>query len=241
MIVRSLLLICRYLGRGHDSTPTEIYRLMLTDKKYGLSISWMATRAMPSLLPHAINPALTLEQFELLLKILQDMLNHIERWRNVRYDCNFACEILTDNRQPLSFYCFSTFSTLLSVSLLIYHFSLIFWTGIRGINWPWTICHYRARTGTEVFDTNTVRIICTLRLSTFQTCASSNARLPRPRTWLGKIAQVRINESGLFIQLSVRVRWYGWFKINPVFSFFGRFNVDDSFSGKHGEKELDDK
>lgn len=52
---------------------------MLTDKKYGLSVSWMATRAMPSLLPHTINPALSLEQFELLLKVLQDMLNHIER------------------------------------------------------------------------------------------------------------------------------------------------------------------
>ncbi|CAD1473453.1 unnamed protein product, partial [Heterotrigona itama] len=46
---------------------------------YGLSVNWMATRAMPSLLPHTINPALSLEQFELLLKILQDMLNHIER------------------------------------------------------------------------------------------------------------------------------------------------------------------
>ncbi|XP_043248550.1 SCY1-like protein 2 [Colletes gigas] len=57
----------------------KIYRLMLTDKKYGLSVSWMATRAMPSLLPQTINPALNLEQFELLLKVLQDMLGNIER------------------------------------------------------------------------------------------------------------------------------------------------------------------
>ncbi|XP_076764256.1 SCY1-like protein bma isoform X2 [Xylocopa sonorina] len=57
----------------------NIYRLMLTDKKYGLSVDWMATRAMPSLLPQTINPSLNLEQFELLLKVLQDMLNHIER------------------------------------------------------------------------------------------------------------------------------------------------------------------
>ncbi|XP_061943452.1 SCY1-like protein 2 isoform X1 [Apis cerana] len=57
----------------------KIYRLMLNDKKYGLSVNWMATRAMPSLLPQTINPALNLEQFELLLKVLQDMLNHIER------------------------------------------------------------------------------------------------------------------------------------------------------------------
>ncbi|XP_054012901.1 SCY1-like protein 2 isoform X1 [Hylaeus anthracinus] len=57
----------------------KIYRLMLTDKKYGLSVSWMATRAMPSLLPQTINLALNLEQFELLLKVLQDMLCLIER------------------------------------------------------------------------------------------------------------------------------------------------------------------
>ncbi|XP_017794218.1 PREDICTED: SCY1-like protein 2, partial [Habropoda laboriosa] len=57
----------------------QIYRLMLTDKKYGLTVSWMATRAMPSLLPQTINTALNLEQFEILLKVLQDMLNYIER------------------------------------------------------------------------------------------------------------------------------------------------------------------
>ncbi|CAK9798389.1 SCY1-like protein 2 [Anthophora quadrimaculata] len=57
----------------------QIYRLMLTDKKYGLTVSWMATRVMPSLLPQTINTALNLKQFEILLKVLQDMLNHIER------------------------------------------------------------------------------------------------------------------------------------------------------------------
>nr|XP_012140238.1 PREDICTED: SCY1-like protein 2 isoform X2 [Megachile rotundata] len=59
----------------------RIYRLMLTDKKYGLTVNWMATGAMPSLLPQTINPALDLEQFELLFKVLQDMLNHIERYQ----------------------------------------------------------------------------------------------------------------------------------------------------------------
>ncbi|KAG7211113.1 hypothetical protein KM043_010440 [Ampulex compressa] len=57
----------------------NIYRLMLMDKKYGLSVNWMATRAMPSLLPQTVNPTLNLEQFVLLLEVLQDMLNHIER------------------------------------------------------------------------------------------------------------------------------------------------------------------
>lgn len=52
---------------------------MLTDKKYGLSVNWMATHAMPSLLPQTVNPKLNLEQFILLLEVLQDMLNNIER------------------------------------------------------------------------------------------------------------------------------------------------------------------
>lgn len=34
---------------------------------------------MPSLLPQTVNPALNLEQFILLLEVLQDMLNNIER------------------------------------------------------------------------------------------------------------------------------------------------------------------
>lgn len=52
---------------------------MLTDKKFGLSVNWMAVHAMPSLLPQTVNPALNLEQFILLLEVLQDMLNNIER------------------------------------------------------------------------------------------------------------------------------------------------------------------
>ncbi|XP_048505533.1 SCY1-like protein 2 isoform X2 [Athalia rosae] len=61
----------------------NIYRLMLNDKKYGLSVNLMATRVMPSLLPQTVNPALNLEQFTILLEVLQEMLNHIDRY--VRY------------------------------------------------------------------------------------------------------------------------------------------------------------
>ncbi|XP_066900810.1 SCY1-like protein 2, partial [Halyomorpha halys] len=57
----------------------SIYRLMLSDKKYGLSINLMATRVMPSLLPQTVNPSLNLEQFTMLLEVLQDMLDHIDR------------------------------------------------------------------------------------------------------------------------------------------------------------------
>ncbi|XP_059477064.1 SCY1-like protein 2 isoform X2 [Neocloeon triangulifer] len=57
----------------------NIYRLMLSDKKFGLSVNLMATRVMPSLLPQTVNPSLNLEQFTGLLEVLQEMLDHIDR------------------------------------------------------------------------------------------------------------------------------------------------------------------
>ncbi|KAK9499538.1 hypothetical protein O3M35_002559 [Rhynocoris fuscipes] len=57
----------------------NIYKLMLGDKKYGLSVNLMATRVMPSLLPQTVNPSLNLEQFTCLLEVLQDMLDQIDR------------------------------------------------------------------------------------------------------------------------------------------------------------------
>ncbi|XP_031640158.1 SCY1-like protein 2 isoform X1 [Contarinia nasturtii] len=57
----------------------HIYRIMLSDKKYGLSVNLMATRVMPSLLPQTVNPSLNLEQFTILLETLQEMLDHIDR------------------------------------------------------------------------------------------------------------------------------------------------------------------
>ncbi|KAG5885661.1 hypothetical protein JTB14_037510 [Gonioctena quinquepunctata] len=57
----------------------NIYRLMLSEKKYGLSINLMATKVMPSLLPQTVNPSLNLEQFTILIEVLQDMLDQIDR------------------------------------------------------------------------------------------------------------------------------------------------------------------
>lgn len=52
---------------------------MLSDKKYGLSVNLMATKVMPSLLPQTVNPSLNLEQFSILMEVLQDMLDQIDR------------------------------------------------------------------------------------------------------------------------------------------------------------------
>ncbi|XP_055612281.1 SCY1-like protein 2 isoform X2 [Uranotaenia lowii] len=57
----------------------NIYRIMLCDKKYGLTVNIMATKVMPTLLPQTVNPSLNLEQFMILLEVLQEMLDQIDR------------------------------------------------------------------------------------------------------------------------------------------------------------------
>lgn len=57
----------------------DIYRVMLSDKKYGLSANIIATRVMPSLLPHSVNPSFSIEQFGIVCETLQEMLDHIDR------------------------------------------------------------------------------------------------------------------------------------------------------------------
>ena len=42
----------------------EMYRVMLSDKKYGLTVAVLATRVLPVLLPQLVNPQLDLEMEE---------------------------------------------------------------------------------------------------------------------------------------------------------------------------------
>jgi SCY1-like protein 2 len=53
--------------------------MILRDKKYGLSVNMIATKIMPTLIPHTMNPGLNLEQFQTLIEVLQDMLEQIDR------------------------------------------------------------------------------------------------------------------------------------------------------------------
>jgi hypothetical protein len=68
---------------------------MLSDKKFGLSVNLMATRVMPSLLPQTVNPSLNLEQFTGLLEVLQEMLDHIDRY--VQDQIQFKLEPVFNN------------------------------------------------------------------------------------------------------------------------------------------------
>ena len=85
---------------------------MISNKKNGLSVSLMATRVMPSLLPQTMNPSLSLEQFSNLLEVLQEMLDHIDRYELGR-SILVPCPLLTTAR-PSSHPTFFFFSSFLS-------------------------------------------------------------------------------------------------------------------------------
>ena len=57
------------LSRYRSPPIADIYRIMLCDKKYGLTVNIMATKVMPTLLPQTVNPSLNLEQFMILLEV----------------------------------------------------------------------------------------------------------------------------------------------------------------------------
>ncbi|XP_035225576.1 SCY1-like protein 2, partial [Stegodyphus dumicola] len=57
----------------------RIYKFMLGDKRYGLTVNLLATKVMPSLIPVVVSPALKLDQFTALVELLRDMLEHVAR------------------------------------------------------------------------------------------------------------------------------------------------------------------
>ncbi|XP_015794072.2 uncharacterized protein LOC107370614 isoform X1 [Tetranychus urticae] len=52
---------------------------MMSDKRYGLTVNLLATKVLPSLTPVVVSPTLKLEEFSLLVKLLQEMLEHVAR------------------------------------------------------------------------------------------------------------------------------------------------------------------
>lgn len=59
---------------------------MLTDKKFGLTANLLATKVMPSIIPHSVNPTLSVEQFETVMDVLTEMLDviHFQRKSKMR-------------------------------------------------------------------------------------------------------------------------------------------------------------
>ena len=52
---------------------------MLSDRKYGLTMTILATRVLPVLIPQTVNPQLGIEQYLVVQSTIQDMFDHIDR------------------------------------------------------------------------------------------------------------------------------------------------------------------
>ncbi|XP_076315825.1 SCY1-like protein 2 [Tachypleus tridentatus] len=67
----------------HDPTvlmpAIRIYKHMLGDKRYGLTVNLLSTKVMPALIPIVVCPGLKLDQFNSLVELLQEMLHHVAR------------------------------------------------------------------------------------------------------------------------------------------------------------------
>ena len=57
----------------------EIYAVMLSDKKYGLSVNLIATKVLPLLVPQMVNPQLSYEHFNVVHEVLQELFDVINR------------------------------------------------------------------------------------------------------------------------------------------------------------------
>ncbi|XP_076341084.1 SCY1-like protein 2 [Tachypleus tridentatus] len=57
----------------------RIYKHMLGDKRYGLTVNLLATKVMPALIPVTVSPGLKLDQFTTLVELLQEMLDHVSK------------------------------------------------------------------------------------------------------------------------------------------------------------------
>ena len=58
---------------------SEIYRVMLSDRKYGLTMTILANRVLPVLIPQMVNPQLDIETYMAVQSTIQDMFDHIDR------------------------------------------------------------------------------------------------------------------------------------------------------------------
>ncbi|ESO03808.1 hypothetical protein HELRODRAFT_191964 [Helobdella robusta] len=61
-----------------------IYRHLLSDRKYGLTHNILATKVIPSLIPYAVAPGLTIAQFTQLIELLREMLGQVDQQRRLK-------------------------------------------------------------------------------------------------------------------------------------------------------------
>lgn len=78
----------------------DVYRKLLSDRKYGLSITVMATHIMPSLIPQTVNPALNLEQYLVLHEVSTMAFNYSFLFCNIFYPVGITGNVGPDRSAP---------------------------------------------------------------------------------------------------------------------------------------------
>ncbi|CAI9739377.1 2 [Octopus vulgaris] len=73
-----------------------IYSHLLSNKRFGLTHNLVATKVMPPLIPHTVNPGLTMDQFTALMEVLRQMLGQIDTQRRHKMKME---TVPTQNRQ----------------------------------------------------------------------------------------------------------------------------------------------
>ena len=126
---------------------------MISNKKNGLSVSLVATRVMPSLLPQTMNPSLSLEQFTNLLEVLQEMLELIDRWRWSLF-ITFSLSLSLFSMLFLSFFFFINIGRPASL-----YFCILLWSSRDYWSISFVILVYKKRKGINGFPLGSVRII----------------------------------------------------------------------------------
>ena len=58
---------------------SEIYRMMLADRRFGLSVNLIATKVLPLLVPQMVNPQLHYDDFVVVHEVLQEMFDVIDK------------------------------------------------------------------------------------------------------------------------------------------------------------------
>ena len=126
---------------------------MISNKKNGLSVSLVATRVMPSLIPQTMNPSLSLEQFTNLLEVLQEMLELIDRWRWSLF-FTFSLSLSLFSMLFLSFFFFINIGRPASL-----YFCILLWSSRDYWSISFVILVYKKRKGINGFPLGSVRII----------------------------------------------------------------------------------
>ncbi|XP_050361257.1 SCY1-like protein 2 [Nymphalis io] len=78
-VVVPTLLVMKLSDADIITRVVKLYKFMILESKFDLTSKVMATEMIPSLAPQAVNPTLDLEQFNMLMEIIYQLLENIDK------------------------------------------------------------------------------------------------------------------------------------------------------------------